>query len=130
MSLGNSTVSSQNLSIQCLLSYIFFPKIVGLWLDLIVNPFWKLDLDLDYKSHNCDGFGLDWQSKKIRLSNSLYTSSTLLWPQVRPHWQKNLIGFINYFCPDMYMFQCYWLFYVKQSVRCFASHILLNCQQQ
>ncbi len=48
-----------------------FSKIVGLWLDLdwIVNPFWKLDLDC--QSYISDGFGLDWQSKKIGLSNSL-----------------------------------------------------------
>jgi len=39
-------------------------------LDWIVDPFWKVDLDLDWQSHICDGFGLDWQSKKIGLSNS------------------------------------------------------------
>ncbi len=38
-----------------------FPKIVGLW----------LNLDLDCQSNICDGFGLDWQSKIIGLSNSL-----------------------------------------------------------
>jgi len=32
-----------------------------------------LDLDLDCQSYICDGFGLDWQSKKIGLSNSLNT---------------------------------------------------------
>jgi len=51
-----------------------FPKIVGFWLDLdwIVNPFWKLDLDLDCQSHICVGFGLDldW----IGLSISLTTN--------------------------------------------------------
>ncbi len=42
-----------------------FLKGVGLWLDLdwIVNPFWKKDLDC--QSYICDGFGLDWQSKKL-----------------------------------------------------------------
>ncbi len=52
---------------------ISFSKKVGLWLDLdwIVNPFWKSDLDLDCQSHICDWFGLDCQSKKIGLSNSL-----------------------------------------------------------
>jgi len=41
-----------------------FPKIVGLWLnfDWIVISFWKLSLD--WQSHICDEFGLDWQSKK------------------------------------------------------------------
>ncbi len=63
-----------------------FSKIVGLWLylDWIVNPFWKLDCQsricdwfgLDCQSRICDWFGLDWQSKKIGLSNSL--NSTLI----------------------------------------------------
>jgi hypothetical protein len=30
-----------------------------------------VDLDLDWQSHICDGFGLDWQSKKIGLCNTL-----------------------------------------------------------
>jgi len=52
---------------------------VELWLDLdwIVNPFWKVDLD--FQSHFCDRFGLDWQSKIIGLSNSLPT--LLMWYQ-------------------------------------------------
>jgi len=56
--------------------YLFFSKVVGLWLDLnwIVNPFRKSDSDLDCQSHICDGFGLDGQSKKIGLSNSLATT--------------------------------------------------------
>jgi hypothetical protein len=38
----------------------------------IVNPFWKVGLDLDLdQSQICDGFGLDWQSQKIGLSKSL-----------------------------------------------------------
>jgi hypothetical protein len=50
---------------------IFFVSVLWLDLDWIVNPFWKVDLDLDWQSHICDGFGLDLQSKKIGLSNSL-----------------------------------------------------------
>ena len=44
-----------------------------MWLDLewIVNPFCKVDLDLDCQSYISDGFGLDWQSKKFGLSNTL-----------------------------------------------------------
>jgi len=54
-----------------------FPKMVGLWFDLdwIVNPVWELDLDC--QSHICDGFWLDWQSKKIGLSNSLILGNAL-----------------------------------------------------
>jgi hypothetical protein len=37
-----------------------------------------LDLDLDCQSPICDGFGLDCQSKKIGLSNSLLFLYTLL----------------------------------------------------
>ncbi len=40
----------------------YFYQVVGFGLD--VNPFWKVDLDLDFQSHFCIGFGLDWQSKK------------------------------------------------------------------
>ncbi len=62
----------QNKALKFFCNWIFL-KVAGLWLDLdwIVNPFWKVDLDLDWQSHISDGFGLDWQSKKIGLSNSL-----------------------------------------------------------
>ncbi len=48
---------------------VLFSKLLDC--DWIVYPFWKVDLDLDWQSHICEGFGLDWQSKKIGLSNSL-----------------------------------------------------------
>ncbi len=44
--------------------------VIGFGLDYIVNPYWKLDLDCQL--HFFDGLGLDWQSKKIGLSNSLH----------------------------------------------------------
>jgi len=33
-------------------------------LDWIVEPLWKVNLDLDCQPHFCDGCGLNWQSKK------------------------------------------------------------------
>ena len=72
---GEFTVSKKlNCKQRILKKYTF----IGLWLDLdwIVNPFWKVDLDLDCQSYICDGFGLDWQSKKIKLSNTLIDCST------------------------------------------------------
>ncbi len=50
----------QNKAFEFCCHYIF-PKAAELW----------LDLDLDWQLNICNGFGLDWQSKRIELSNSL-----------------------------------------------------------
>ncbi len=46
----------------------FTNKICCYWIFLKVAELW---LDLDWQPHICDGFGLDWQSKIIELSNGL-----------------------------------------------------------
>jgi len=48
---------------------------IGLWLwldlDCFVNPFWKVELDSQF----CDGFGLDWQFKNLKISRPSYKKS-------------------------------------------------------